>query len=193
MLNTEPPISATIRNVETATSATRREEAYWDTILSATLHKQTTIKTPPSVQMKAWRDYEYSKFGVLGRRGAPQSLGYNLYTDSIRLVRRAYRLVDADWRTTRALTGFTPRTTPRRSLGCLAQAYGYRYLRGLGVIEFRLATGEELSKFRHERLEFRQALELSADAAHAINDKGQNPGAVPVQPIDSGRRWGTHL
>jgi hypothetical protein len=27
-------------------------------------------------------------------------------------------------------------------------------------------------------MEFRHAFELSADAAHAINDKGQNPGAA---------------
>ena len=41
-----------------------------------------------------------------------------------------------------------------------------------------LAQNAYLTKFKLERLEFQQEFELSADAAHAINDKGQNPGAA---------------
>jgi hypothetical protein len=51
-------------------------------------------------------------------------------------------------------------------------------LRGLQTVEAELERGAPLAKFRHERMEFRHVLELSADAAHAINDKGQNPAAA---------------
>jgi hypothetical protein len=172
------PTPPSIRNAEQRTPSDRREQAYWDEILSANLAKRTTVQTPPSLQMQAHRDYEVAKFGIMGRRGSPSTLGYNLYDDSTRLLGMAYRFLTDDPRTTRALTGFTPKTVPRRALGFIAKAYGYRYLRGLEVIEHNLANGAQQVKFRHERMEFRHALELNADAAHAINDKGQNRAAA---------------
>lgn len=170
------PTSPSYRNIEPRTSQSRREEAYWDETLLAELAKRTTLKTLPSIQMQAYRDYEMAKFGVLNRRG--KNLGYNLYTDTCRLLCTAHRFVTDDPRRTKALTGFTPKTTPRRALTLIAKAYGYRYLRGLLAIEPELDDPTKIAEFRRERMVFKRKLELTADAAHAINNNGQSPGAV---------------
>jgi hypothetical protein len=167
---------ASIRNAEQKTRDSRRDEALWDDALSARLRKQTNIKILPSIQMQAQQDYEVAKYGVMNRRGLPHNLTYNLYDDTVRLLSWAHDVLTKPCFLKD--TGFTKRTAPRRALQHIAKAYGYRYLRGLIAIEDKLALGSTLVKFRHERTEFRQTLELSADTAHAINDKGQNPAAV---------------
>jgi hypothetical protein len=170
------PTPASIRNAEQHTAASRLEHACWDAALSARLAKLTTLKTPPSIQMQAYRDYEYAKFGALNRRGAPWNTGYNLCTNAVEMTEWAHGvLTDPGFLRS---TGFTKRTAPRRALRHIANAYGYRYIRGLEAIESGLSDDAQLAKFRSERMEFRHVLETSADAAHAINDKGQNPGAA---------------
>ena len=176
MTSFHTPTPASIRNAEQRTAASRMEQARWDAELSARLAKLTTIKTPPSIQMQAQREYEYAKFGALNRRGAPWNTGYNLYDDAVRITEWSHGvLTDPGFLRS---TGFTKRTAPRRALAQIARAYGYRYIRGLEAIEFGLSDALDLARFRSERMEFRHRLESSADAAHAINDKGQNPGAA---------------
>lgn len=150
-------------------------EAEFDRLLTRELVSRTKLTCPPSVQLQACRDYERQKFGLIGRNAQRRNMGYNLWTDSTRTLRDCHRmLTDNDYRKS---TGFTTRTVSRRAISGIAQAIGYRYMRGLEVIEYKLNT-DDLEHFQCERTDFRQAFEQAADEAHAINDKGQNPTAA---------------
>ena len=143
--------------------------------LDGVRRKQTKMKILPSIQMHAWQSYELAKYGVLNRRGLPDSLGYNLYNDTVILLGWAHDVLTKPFFIKR--TVFARQTAPRQALQEIAKAFGYRYIRGLITIEHKL-TSDALAKFHRERVEFRHALEMGADAAHAANDKGQNPQAV---------------
>ena len=108
----------------------------------------------------------------------PSKMGYHLWSDSARTLRDAHLLLTGDVALLKFETGRGPKAFPRMAMQWVAQAIGFRYLRGLEVVAGTLAQNEHLTKFKLERLEFRNEFELSADAAHVINDKGQNPGAA---------------
>jgi len=151
------------------------EELAFDRVLVHEREKRTKLTDPPSAHLQAWRDYERQKYGVLGRNPPARNMGYNLWTDAVTSLQWAHRALTQPSFIKRA--GFTRRTAPRRALCELAQSVGYRYLRGLEVIEHKL-KGDELQRFHKERQHFRHAFETLADAAHAVNAKGEAPQAA---------------
>lgn len=163
-------------NRETLSPQDRREQVDYDTALLNQLRKATQLKNPPSQHVQAHRDYERAYFFARGYQPATSRMGYHLRTDAANLMQWAHSMITDDLFAKR--TGRTKTTRYRWALAVLAKAFGYRYLRGLEVIEGELSVGKHLAKFKHERMEFRLAFELSADAAHALNDKGQNPIAA---------------
>jgi len=177
-MNRHTPTPPTWRNAENRTPLTQWDRAQRDAALDRELRKRTGLSTLPSAKMQAWRDYEIQKFALMGRRGSVQNLSYNLYDDCVRGLAGAYFYATADIADIRAQTGRTAKTIPRHALDEIARAFGYRYLRGLDFIAHELATEAQCKEFRCERSEFRHNLELTADAAHQINDKGQNRAAA---------------
>jgi hypothetical protein len=142
------------------------------------LLQQTKLKHPPSQHLRAWRAHERATIFAEGHQHSPKKMGYHLWTDSTRTMREAHLLLTGDVARAKLETGRGPKAFPRLAMQWVAQAIGFRYLRGLEVVAGVLAQNEHLTKFKLERLEFRNEFELSADAAHAINDKGQNPDAA---------------
>lgn len=147
-------------------------EAEFDRLLSRELNSRTHLKSPPSAHLQAHRDYERQKFGYLGRNPQPRNMGYNLSTECTGLLRWAHRVLTDD--SFRKMTGFTRKTIPRRAVCRIAEAIGYRYMRGLESIEHKL-RGEYLATFQAERIQYRHKFEKTADYAHACNDNGQRP------------------
>jgi hypothetical protein len=174
--NTMMPKAPHYRNNETLSRLDRLDQRDYDAALLRKLRRETQLKNPPSQHVQAWRDYERTYFYARGYQPPPCRMGYHLWTDATALMQCAYSMVTDDLFAKR--TGRTKATRYRWALATVAEAIGYRYLRGLEVIEGELARGRHLAKFRHERMEFRHAFELSVDAAHTINDKGQSPGAA---------------
>lgn len=172
------PIAPHYRNNETLSRLGRIERRMSDAKLLRILNSQTKLKAPPSQHIQAWRDHERATIFAEGHQPAATKMGYHLWLDSARTLRDAHLLLTGGEARARRETGRTPKAFPRMAMHLVAYTIGFRYLRGLEVIEGELAQGKHLAKFRHERMEFRHTFELSADAAHAINDKGQNPGAA---------------
>ena len=164
------------RNIETLSRLDRLDQRDYDAALLRRLQKETQLKNPPSQHVQAHRDYERAYFFARGYQPPTSRMGYHLWTDATDLMQWSYSMVTDDLFAKR--TGRRNATRYRWALAIVAEAIGFRYLRGLEAIEGELARGKHLAKFRHERMEFRHAFELSADAAHAINDKGQSPGAA---------------
>ena len=158
--------------MNTAMSLNRADEAEFDRVLKRELDQRTPQTAPPSAHVQAHRDYERQKFHWLGRNPQPRNMAYNLYEDCTRTLRWAYRtLVDSDYR---KMTGFTQRTIPRRAVCRIAEAIGYRLMRGTESIEHKL-KGDDLTAFRSERMKYCHHFEQTADNAHACNEKGQHP------------------
>lgn len=151
------------------------EEHQYEMTLRKDLEKRTKLDQPPSQHVLAWRDFERAWFFARGRNPSNDRMGYNLWTDAARKWRSAYALLTDD--VFRKNAGRQKRTTPRRALAVLAEAIGYRYQRGLEVIEAELSP-VKLAKFRSERMAFRHDFEQCADTAHRINKTGQNPAAA---------------
>ncbi len=144
-------------------------------------HKWSTLsghRGPPSQHLRAWRAHERATIFAEGHQQSPKKMGYHLWSDSARTLHAAHKLLTGDVARSKFETGHGPKDFPRIAMHWVAKAIGFRYLRGLEVVAGALAQNAHLTKFKLERLEFRNEFELSADAAHAINDKGQNPGAA---------------
>jgi hypothetical protein len=152
------------------------ERSEYEAALLRKLLKETQLKHPPSQHVRAHREYERAWFHARGYQPPANRMDYHLWSDAARGLREAHKLLtDDDYRRG---TGHTKKTTPRRALAILASAAGYRYMRGLEAIAGELANNKHLTKFKLDRLEFEQAFNESADAAHAINASGLNPGAA---------------
>lgn len=152
-------------------------EYEFDQVLHRERRKKTQLKNLPSEQIQAHRDYERQKFGFLGRNAAPSNMGYNLRTDAVNLLHSAHAILTSPPH--RKRWGINARYAPRHALAFLCKSIGYRYMRGLEVITHKL-NGPDAVRFHAERQKFRHEFETAADAAHAANDKGQNPDAVLV-------------
>lgn len=151
------------------------EERQYDTALLKALKKRTKLDQPPSQHVAAWREYERDWFFARFRNPSPERMGYNLWTDAVRGLRYAHALLtDDDFRKN---TGRQKKTAPRWALARLAEVIGYRYRRGLEVIQAEL-TMAQLLKFKRERMAFLHDFEQCADTAHRINETGQNPTAA---------------
>lgn len=172
------PKAPHFRNHETLSNSDHVERCMSDAKLRNILQLATKIKNPPSQHLRAWRDHERATIFAEGHQPPPRRMGYHLWMDSARTLLDAYLLLTGDVARARLETGRGSKAHPRMAMQWTAQAIGFRYLRGLEVVAGALAQNDHLTKFKLERLEFRNEFELSADAAHAINDKGQNPGAA---------------
>lgn len=151
------------------------EERQYDNTLRKDLAKRTKLNQPPSQHVQAWRDFERDWFSVRDRHPSGDRMGYNLWTDAASGLRAAHALLTDD--AFRESTGRKKKTAPRWALAAVAKAIGYRYQRGLEVIEAELGP-VKLAKFRRERMAFRHDFERRADHAHSINETGQNPAAA---------------
>ena len=163
-------------NWEDNSTASRFEEIAFDQTLSTELRRLAKPSVPPSRQIQAWRDYERTKFFALGRNPVPARMGYNLWDECPKYIHWARQLLDENelkW------NGISHRKAPRLALARVAEALGYRYLRGLEAIESQLA-GADLAVFRAQRAIFMKRMKADADMVHAENDKGQAPGRVGV-------------
>jgi hypothetical protein len=172
------PTAPHYRNHETLSHSDRIERCMSDAKLLRILHSQTKLKNPPSQHLRAWRAHERATIFAEGHQQSPKKMGYHLWMDSTRTLRDAHLLLTGDVARSKFETRRGPKAFPRMAMQWVAYAIGFRYLRGLEVVAGALAQNQHLTKFKLERLEFRNEFELSADAAHAINDKGQNPGAA---------------
>jgi hypothetical protein len=138
---------------------------------TALLHKRekkTTLNNVPSQQVRGWEDYVRDYYFNIGSRPIASHMGYHLWSDAARLMQQAYSLVTVDLFAKRM--GRTKVTRYRLALAYVAEAIGYRYLRGLWVITGDLSANKYLDKFNLERLAFRQEFDRHADAAHFTND-----------------------
>lgn len=169
------PTPPSIRNLEQPNRFDRQEAFECDRALYRELERAAVPKNPPSIQIRAYRDFERAYYFARGAHGDSLHLGYNLWEDAARKVIWARRLLtDAPFRKG---TGFTARTAPRRALAALAEGVGYRYLRGLESIRGELSMKHNAA-FMNERYAFLAEFELSADTAHQMNDRGQRPDVV---------------
>lgn len=139
------------------------------------LHAHTKQDLPPSTQIKAWRNYERCTIEYMGYNSRPEFRSYNLQTDTVRPLQWAHDVLTRP--SIRKLDRVSKKAAPRRALAAMAGAYGYRYLRGLEAIEHGL-DGADLERFKQERQAFSDEFQMSADAAHAVNSKGENPAFV---------------
>jgi len=169
---TMKPIAPSYLTPSKGTAQDLREERQYDEMLRKTLDKRTKLDLPPSQHVLAWRDFEHAWFFARFRNPSSDRMGYNLWTDAARGFQHAHALLTDD--EYRKNTGRQKRTTPRLALAAVAKAIGYRYQRGLAVIEAELSP-TQLLKFRSERMAFRHAFERYADTAHSTNETGKNP------------------
>jgi hypothetical protein len=172
------PTAPLYRNHETLSNEDHRERCMSDAKQRSILKQATKLKNPPSQHLHAWRAYERTTIFAEGHQPPPRKMGYHLWSDSARTLHDAYSLLTGNVAQSKFETGRGPKAFPRMAMHWVAYAIGFRYLRGLEVVAGVLAQNAHLTKFKLERLEFQQEFELSADASHAINDKGQNPGAA---------------
>ena len=152
------------------------DEIEFDQMLTAELNHWTKPAVLPSRQIQAWRAYERAKFFALGRHPRPSRMGYNLWDECPKYIRWARQLLDEHelkW------NGIPHRKAPRLALARIAEALGYRYLRGLQTIECQL-TGTELADFKTERALFMDRFVVDADMVHAENDRGQAPRRAEI-------------
>jgi hypothetical protein len=152
-----------------------REERQYEEMLRKDLDRRTKLEQPPSQHVLAWHDFERAWFFARGRNPSSDRMGYNLWTDAARGFQHAHALLTDD--EYRENTGRQKRTTPRLALAAVAETIGYRYQRGLEVIEAELSP-VKLAKFRSERVAFRHAFERYGDTAHRTNETGKNPAAA---------------
>lgn len=170
------PKAPHLRNLEMPTHLDHLEQRDFEAALLRKLLKETQLKHPPSQHVRAHREYERAWFHARGYQPPASKMGYHLWSDAARCLREAHKLLtDDDYRKS---TRRTKKTTPRHALAALANAVGYRYMRGMEAISDELAHNKQLTQFKLERLAFQYEFNISADAAHAINDDGQNPEAV---------------
>lgn len=162
-----------LRHHENPSRLDHIERREFESALGRKLRNKTQLKHPPSKHVRAHREYERAYFYARGFELPASQMGYHLWSDAARSWREAHNLLTNEG----CATGSTKKT-PRRALAILADALGFRYLRGLASIAGALADDERLDKFKRERLEFQQEFDKKADAAHAANDSGQNPGAA---------------
>ena len=166
------------RNHETITRLEHIERCKLEAKLRRLLDSKTRLKDPPSQHIRAWHAHERTTLFAEGHQPTARKMGYHLWTDCTRSLRDAHTLLTVDVAISKQETHRRPKDFPRLAMQKVAQAIGFRYLRGLQVVAGVLAENEHLTKFKFERKEFREEFELSADAAHSINDKGQSPGAA---------------
>lgn len=166
------------RNRETISRLDHIERCMSEAKLRRVLSSKTKLKDPPSQHIQAWRDHERATIFAEGHQPPPSKMGYHLWSDSARTLRDTHALLTGDVSQSKMETGRGPKAFPRMAMQWVAQAIGFRYLRGLEAIKGELAMNKHLAEFNGGRVEFLHEFELSADAAHAINDKGQNPGAA---------------
>lgn len=170
-MNTFSP-TETVNPAEALARDARNRESLYDAELLRILKRDTALNVPPSLQVTAWRNYELQFFTARHRHLAPEAMEYNHTHDAVAIMQRAAALF-TDPKQPHGV-GFQKKTIPRRALGAIAKAMGYRYERGLVAIKYALAPPQRL-QFRQERETFLAKFDRLADAAHAINDKGQNP------------------
>jgi hypothetical protein len=174
--HTMKPKAPQLRNQEVPSRLDRLEQRDYEAALTNKLRKETQLKYPPSQHVRAYREYERAWHYARGLQPLASHMDYHLWSDAASSLRSAHNLLTDDGY--RKRTGRMKKTTPRHALATLAEAVGYRYMRGLEVITDELASNKHLTKFKLERLEFEHAFNESADAAHALNDGGQNPVAA---------------
>lgn len=135
------------------------------------------LTAPPSAHISAWREYERAARHELGLNPAADRMAYNLYTDCTNLIRTARAQLNAANSGQMQMMGGLRKTAARKAIAALAKAVGYRYMRGLEVIEHGLKP-PQLAKFQRDRSAFLEEFRLTADAAHVLNKDGKNPAAV---------------
>lgn len=172
------PTPPSIRNAERMTLPEQCAHSRYAMAQVAVLREQAHPKYPPSQQMQVHQDYEYARFGVLGLRAPASGRGYYLIEHCTSPIASALERLAETPKPSRGRRKPARNDAAWLALSDIAKAYGYRYIPALEMIEDQLTRGKHLVQFRLERKEFRQFLEHSADAAHQINDKGQNPQAV---------------
>ena len=170
------PTAPHYRNRATPTRLDRLDQRDYERELQRILDRATQLKNPPSQHVQAHRDYERAFFFARGYQPRHARMGYHLWSDAAKLMRWAHEMVTND--SFAKSTGRTKTTRYRVAVATIAEAIGYRYLRGLEVIDGALARNDYLAKFRHERMEFKHQFELSADTAHTMTKNGPTPGAA---------------
>ena len=164
-----------IRNQKILSNKKMSEEDIYQQMLKLELRANTKPEMPTSQHIAAWRSYERSSLGFLGRNPHPSNMFYNILNETTKELHWSHNvLTNSDFLKS---MGFTKKTAPHLALARLAEAFGYRYMRGLEAIEYGL-EGSALVLFRQERLAFREDFSTRADAAHAVNIKGENPQDV---------------
>ncbi len=152
----------------------------------ASLYKRKTqtvdnkLSTPPSEVIAGYCDARHAGFvepGTEGLWGADAT--YHLPRD----VTRALHLAAEFLTGTEIDSQFAaPSSHPRRACGVMACIVGYRYIRGVaGVADALTQSGikpQRVQTFADGRAEFLAALLRKLDAAHEVNDRGDNPNAV---------------
>lgn len=170
------PTAPHYRNLATLSRLDQLDQRDYARELLRVLDRETKLKNPPSQHVQAHRDYERAYFFARGYQPPPSRMGYHLWSDAANLMRWAHAMVTND--SFAKSTGRTKTTRYRVAVATIAEAIGYRYLRGLEVIDGALARNDYLVKFRHERMEFKHEFELSADTAHTMTKNGPTPGAA---------------
>ena len=166
----------TIHETSTASDPDRaRGDRKYEQELRCELRRNTKPQCPPSVQIQAQLAFERAFYADRGRHPEDRLMGYNIVNEASTLTQIAVGWLTNDVK--RYLSGYTKAETPRHALAYVAWAIGYRYVRGLAAVECRLEPSQ-LVEFRFERNAFMQQFYLAADAAHAINGKGQHPEAA---------------
>lgn len=161
----------------------RQPETHEDVLRDRAFHAQmlrelyahTKPHLRPSVQIEAWRNYERCTIEYMGHNPRPAFRSYNLQTDTVNPLQWAHDVLTRP--SIRKLDRVSKKAAPRRALTAMARAFGFRYMRGLEAIEHGL-DGANLDLFKHERQAFSDEFKMSADAAHAVNSKGENPAFI---------------
>lgn len=151
-----------------------RNRAY-QAALDRELRANTKPDMPPSTHIAAWRNYERCMIEYMGYNPRPEFRSYNLQTDTVRPLQWAHDVLTRP--SIRKLDRVSKKAAPRQALAAMARAFGFRYMRGLEAIEHGL-DGADLEQFKQERQAFSDEFQMSADAAHAVNSKGENPAFV---------------
>lgn len=119
------------RNHETITRLERIERSKYEDKLQKILTSKTRLKDPPSQHIQAWHDHERATIFAEGHQPPPSKMGYHLWSDSACTLRDAHQLLTGEEALARLETGRSPKYHPRMAMQWVAQAIGFRYLRGL--------------------------------------------------------------
>lgn len=132
-----------------------------------------TPRTAPLAQSQLWHEYRAAEdadgCGETGEQGT-----YHI-EHAADLMRDAVDVLSP------SRTDFFARThRPRRALGTLMKAHGYRYVPGVEGLAAAITARcpGELARFRRERVEFDGKFFAAAEAAHAANERGECPRDV---------------